>query len=174
MISADTMNVRFVALLFLLIGSSGISEIYANIYPGANAKPNPGYTIDPPKEKLPMSPGWVYLGRSEYFNIFVNTESIVKRESSSDILMLLSSPNLQRDNPGVSYKSSEVLYRIDCKEKTSKVIHSARFSDENGQGRPIGSTGEGMSFPITPDSLADDVMKMVCPQQEDMSSGIFR
>jgi hypothetical protein len=107
---------------------------------------------------------WVHIGSSAEERFYMTVDGVAHEGSVVKIWIMTDADKLITSGP-TPYKSSKVLYWIDCTKRKSKIVSVNLFSGQNGGGKTLYSKEdeallEWLSIP--PASMLERIYKISC------------
>ena len=107
---------------------------------------------------------WSKVGFSEESTIFIDTQTIKKKNQFVTVTELMNFPlGASSDDKVYNFKSSRTVEEFDCQNNLSRTVSFEWYSDVMGGGKQIYKDTHGYPFTkIVNGSLMESVKKRVC------------
>jgi hypothetical protein len=109
---------------------------------------------------------WERISNDGDSYIYADRETIRKKGNFVEMWRLKNYFRVQDDYSGNKYKSSKLMTRYDCNDRTGAVVSLVHFSEEYGQGDVVFSgtrkKNEINDEPIVPGSVGEVAWQIAC------------
>ena len=109
---------------------------------------------------------WELVSNDNNSDIYADTATIRKKGNFVEMWRMRNYFEVQVESSGIKYRSSIMMTRYGCNDKTAGLVSWIDYSKEYGQGEPVLSVTQKKNDiqdkPIVPGSVSETAWKIAC------------